>query len=1209
MGLLELKLLGPPLVEHGDRVVDFRTRKALAMLAYMCLEPGMHTRQHLAALLWPDSDRDAARANLRSTLMYLRKPLGHSEEGQVEPHLQVTRDALGFNFESRYQLDLDLWRELPADLSRDQVVDLLEASGGDFMQGFSVASAEPFEEWLRAQRERWRVDLAGRLDRITNRLRERNLASLAQRCALRWTELDPYSEAAHRRLMRCQWADGDRSGALRTYRSLTDRLQDELGVEPTPETQALADQLRRASGPEPAAEQEARRHSAEPPLARLPFVGREEAHSRLVRAFHAARQRGGQAAIVEGEAGIGKTRLAREFLPWARTEMADVLHGRASEAGPGLPYQPVVNALRPTLSRATRAPEGLDEVWLGELARIFPEVKQDRPDLEIAESDATRALRLYESVFRLTDWLARDSTLVLFVDNLQWAEAGTVDLLAYLSRRWVEQGTTALLLTCMRSDEFPAASSAGRPRLSAWRRSLEREVPVHHLTLSPLSEAEVHDLMLRLLKGHAGPSPAQMALLEWVFDETQGQPFYLTETLKALVDRKVLVAVQDGDEGPRLDISPELLDGDLREELDARELFPHGIKEVVRGRLDRLPPDAADLLAAGAVLADGISLELAREIAGLDESAALRALDVIQSAAIWTVQHEAGAEGPEFVFAHDKIRDVVYTDAGPSRRRLYHQRAFDLLQERGAPEAELAHHAYAAGRMDEAFHLSLRAGRSAFELSAVRPAISRYETAYRILKEHPKVADDVGVTAIHDLYRSLGRAHELVNDWESARAIYREFLGSARERERLDLEAKALIRLSGVHLLEAANLGSGEEHLEQAIQVARRAEDERVEAEAQAQLAHLHFIRFEREQAAEHARRAIELAEAIEARDLLARALNALSYALAVQRPAEEVEAIAERARRVYRELGDRAMEIDCSVRVATLRQFAGRSGEARALLEESVLGSRDIENDWGLMNGLNHLASVMMDLGRLGDAVAAAEESTEIARTLTGVPILVNSLTTLGFVYREAGRPQDAVELHQEAERATGRLTPENFGPGIAAQLSADYAALDEWGLAERAADRALKVIDYSWIHRAEADPWLLGVLLRSGRVEEAARVEAGLAEAAEGNLRLCLPLRRCQARLAVSRDDPEIAVEKLRDALATSQSLGLGWPRWNLLNELSWALRTSGRSQAAREADVQARALLEDLAQSLPDEPGQRLLGGAWQSRLLRIDEGTEG
>lgn len=1200
MGLLELKLLGPPEVRHGDREVDFRTSKALAMLAYMCLEPGLHAREHLAALLWPESESGPARANLRSTLMYLRKPLRHPNERQDNPHLHVNRQALGFNFDADYRLDLGLWSGLPAEPTPETVEELLEVSRGEFMQGFSVANAGPFEEWLRAQRERWRVDLAGHFDRLTLQMRERNRGSLAQRAALRWTELDPFNEAAYRRLMRTTWTDGDRSGALRAYERLCHLLDEELDLEPAPETQALAARIRRSGAPEGETDR-AQAQFQKPPLARLPFVGREAAHSQLVRAYHAARLDGGRAAIVEGEAGIGKTRLAHEFLSWARSEKAEVLQARASEAGSPLPYQPLVEALRPALPRATKSPEGLDEVWLRELARVFPEVQEARPDLEVPAADPPRTVRLYESVFRLTASLAQDSTLVLFVDDLQWAGSGTLELLAYLSRRWVEETTKALFLTCMRPEGLPVAGPGGRDSISAWRRSLGRDVPMDRVTLNRLSESEVRSLMRRVLRAGGETSAAHTALVEWVIEETEGHPFYLTETLKTLADQGVLITTQRGEMGHRLHLSPELLKGDLKEQLKARELLPHGVREVVRGRLDGLPTEAAELLAAGAVLGDGFEFDLAREIAELDETPALRALDVIQAASLWSVEGETGTGSPEFAFVHDKIRDVVYTDAGPFRRRLYHRRAFELLQERDAPEAELARHAYEAGLMEQAFRLWLDAGRAAFDISAVRAAVSRYETARQILNEQAQVAEAVDPESTRKLYQDLGRAYELLNDWEAARAVYGELLEIGRERGRVDLEAKALIGLSGVHLLEASDLGAAEEHLAQAIEAAREAQDRHVEAEAEAQLAQLHHIQFQRARATDHAQRAVALAEAMGAQAHLARSLNVLSYAAAIERPAEEVESIAERARRIYRELGDRAMEIDCAVRVATLRQFAGRSGEARPLLEESVEASREIQNEWGLMNGLNHLASVMMDLGRLGEALAAAEESVEIARASSGVPILVNSLSVLGFVYRELGRPREAAEVHREAENATGRLAPENFGPGLAAQLCADYVALEEWDLAAEAAERSLRAIDYAWVHRAEADPWLLEVLLRSGEEVRASEVSARLASAAEGNPRLRLPLCRCEARLALARDEPQAAVDILQEGLSLAESMELKWLRWTLLTECSAALRGAGSEQAAQEAHEQAVDLVMEMAGTLPGETGRKLLHNPWQTEVL--------
>src|SRR5207302_9416652 len=154
-----------------------------------------------------------------------------------------------------------------------------------------------------------------------------------------------------------------------------------------------------------------------------PLVGRAAAFRQLVGSVQQARRGQPQAVLLVGEAGIGKTRLASEFVAWARAQGAEVLSGQAFEMGGRLPYQSLVEALRPRLE-AENAPEDLlEDVWLAELSRLLPELRGRYPDLPAPiEDELTDKMRLFEAVARLFDALVRRAPLVLLLDDLHWVE-------------------------------------------------------------------------------------------------------------------------------------------------------------------------------------------------------------------------------------------------------------------------------------------------------------------------------------------------------------------------------------------------------------------------------------------------------------------------------------------------------------------------------------------------------------------------------------------------------------------------------------------------------------------------------------------------------------------------------------------------------------------------------------------------------------------
>src|SRR5438094_596221 len=357
---------------------------------------------------------------------------------------------------------------------------------------------------------------------------------------------------AHNRLMQLHSALGDRSAALQAFERCRAVLERELSAEPASETMMLAERIRSQTSPV----REPVMHEAPSPRDawEFPLTGRTTEHQELVAAFHTMLAGRTQMATIEGEPGIGKTRLAREFLRWARAQGADVLEARAFETGSRLPYQPLVEALRSRLEGEQDLQALLGDVWLAELARLLPEFHEQVRDLPppLSLDEAEARTRLFEAIARLGHALAKRAPVVLFIDDAQWADAASLDVLQYASRRWEASHLQVFLLCTVRSEDL--ASSV---ELADWLGSLERNLLVRRQTLTALTFEDTLRLVQSLFgdskgtpgdggKGQPEKDESIEAWSKWLFAQTRGHPLFLIEHLKLLAEQKGLIHDEAG---------------------------------------------------------------------------------------------------------------------------------------------------------------------------------------------------------------------------------------------------------------------------------------------------------------------------------------------------------------------------------------------------------------------------------------------------------------------------------------------------------------------------------------------------------------------------------------------------------------------------------------------------------------------------------------
>jgi DNA-binding SARP family transcriptional activator/tetratricopeptide (TPR) repeat protein len=1236
MAQLRLSFLGSPEVWCGEQIVTFPTRKALALLVYLAVEGGLQPREKLLALFWPDSDLTRGRGALRTTLAYLRRALDALIPTGSADYLLIEPDTLGFNFTADFELDihtvataLDAGREL----AWQRAIQLYR---GDFLEGFSLPDAPAFDDWASLQREHWHRYMNGIFERLSHQQAAARQFEAGIATATRWVAHDPVNEVAQRRLMQLYFMAGDRTAALQAYAACQAALKVELGVEPSPETKALAERIRKhdfghsALGVLPIldfglkanrSKIHARASAGSPKskIEEIPFVGRSAEHTQLAAIYKLVQQSGAQVGVVEGEAGIGKTRLVSEFLSWVTVHGADTLEGRAFEAGGRLPYQPVVDALRDRIEQENAPDDLLGDVWLAELSRLLPELRERYPDLPPPTPDETLArTRLPEAVVRLGEALAKRQPVVIFIDDIQWADTASLDLLHYIGRRWAEDQMPLLILLTLRSEALLTT-----PALGEWLANVERDLPVNRLRLGPITAEDTVQLV-DTLAGETkderrttndttslvlGPS-SSVAFSKWLFSETAGQPFYIAETIKVLVERGVLPARIDAGGGQTLDFTKIQLD---------EPLIPPSVRQIILARINRLSPTATALLTAAAVIGRNCSFERLGQVAGIAEMEGLPALDELLTSRLLL---ETDDLSHPYRFTHDKIRDVVYTEAGNARRRIFHRRAFEALEaataypepnrrehpERSRRPAERAHHALNAGLVEPAFRYGVAAGDEAMRLFAVRDAIVHYEQA-KILATGDR-GPGTGQEAIpnpksqiqnlHHLYLQLGRAYELTNEWAKARATYEAMLTFAQEADSPEIECTALNRLATMALQGSAyDLTTAATLLQQALGVAESSGDKVGLAEIEWSLAQLGLHTLDLENSIIHGRRAVSLAQELEMLELRARSLNILAFTEMGVSQWADTEAHAEEARTLYEILGNRAMQADCLGYITLARVNGGQLEAAVSAGQTAWAISFEIENGWGQTNNAFQLALALLECGEYVQALTLAQRGLAMARSL-GVfaPMQILNLIVLGNIYRAMLALEQAQTTHLEAMTLSETMPSPMFVKVVAAELCADCALIGDWSEAHAYARQALAAPFNSLLHGGLNHWYETEALLHGGSADaELARMDVRqFGERFASNRRYRIPYLRCLAVLDLSPQLPLLpgegigrvrsAMAHLQEAAALAEEMGLPGEQWQILATLGELYQASGDKTKAQQVMKRAAEIVQTLAAKIDDE-----------------------
>jgi len=943
-----LKMLGAPGIYLDEQPVRLSYLKAEALLYYLALTGQTHMRNSLAALFWSQKADKQARSSLRNALYVIRRTLKPASV------LNIERDTVGIAGQG---LSLDTTRFKAAIKDGAQVEPLAEALAlwrGPLLAGVDLSDAPEFEAWLLEQRIHYETLYIQGLYQLGRLYLDQGQLAKAQQAYDKLLVVDPLHETAHQELMQIYTQQGQRAAALRQYETLRTRLKEEFGVSPAHPTQALHLEILQAD-----------ELSAPPPVPPRPhptagFVGRRRELSSLEAAYHAVLPTGpARLVMLEGEPGIGKTRLAHEWL--AGLSGARVLTTRCFEAEQAIPFQPWVDVIRAALQQTPASQLDLPDVWLTELAHLAPEIRLHRPGLELSptiDPELTRG-RIIQAVYHWLEALGARSPLCLFIDDWQWLDQASLTLLRYILHTRPTRPLPLLILGAQRE----ATPLTG---WSQFKAPLERDNLLTRIKLHRLSLPDVADLARSMaLPGHFQTASFFARLLQ----ETEGNPLFITELIHTLIHQNL----QANDEWP----------------------ISTTIQSVIQNRLAQLTDTTYQILTAGAVFGRPFSdAVLQQALAGVSFEATLQAIDEAVGANIIVEQDHT------YDFSHDKIRTVLLDGLTQSRRRHLHLRLADALEATLSNDfGLLSYHFEMGGDFLRARNFGLRAARRAAELYADDEALEWYTKVETLLGaapaelspqaipkitpfQQPHVSLTHPLDALGFIQRQRGIIYQRTGQYTQAYASFQAALARGEQRQRFDEQAAAHNLLSFLAYLRSDYDGV-RYHAEQGLHLASQTGDPTLRAPG---LRHLGIAVY---RTGNYARARQLYDEALnayrQADDQLGMAgvYNNIGFVLRTQSRYPEAIAAFEKALALYDALGQIEGIALIHSNVGRTYAFSGNLSQAKEHLQHGLALSEEARTDWITVKIHRTLGSVFAQNQHWPEALDHAQQARVLADTL----------------------------------------------------------------------------------------------------------------------------------------------------------------------------------------------------------------------------------
>ena len=1224
-----LRLLGPVGVDQvsendsdahetlASGVPRFRSRRTVALLGYLAAERRPVARDFLAALFWPDALPAKGRANLSRELHNL---------AQILPDCwELNRQAVAFAPSASTIVDVDRLVQLEMQERWEETAVLL---GGEFLEGLVLDDNLEFENWLLNERERWRSRAEIILKQVIEGLTRRGRYPAALRYARHLLRFAPWDEETHRQMMRFLAWTGQRGAALHQFELCQQVLWEELAVEPATETVTLYQQIKQGQlDLPPQLPAFLTDESAEHRFKRPFFVGRERELAQLDSFLETALAGEGRVVFVTGGPGRGKTALLTTFAQQAMAKHPSLLvaSGKCNAyAGMGDPYLPYREALAMLTGdiegrwqAGTISRDHAQRLWDAS-ALVIPALLNQDPDLlevfvsgtallsrsvAVGQTVAPWLPRLREQVERrrvttkdleqsylfqqVTNVLyavAQKRPLLLFLDDLQWADTASIALLFHLSRQLADVGSRLLIVCAYRPEEVALNRSGERHPLAKVLNECKRVFGDVWIELGQAEKEEERKFTDALLDGEHNRLGERFR--DRLFERTKGHPLFTLELLGNMQARGELIrdADQAWIEGPTL----------------AWEGLPARVEAVIAERMDRLDPELREVLAIASVEGELFTAQVLADVAHLDERALLHRLSQdIEKQHRLVREQEVVYTGQGWIsryqFGHALFQEYLYQSLSQRERQLLHGDVAVALEKLYAGQLDeiavtLAHHFYQADNYQQAFHYSALAADRAARLYESREAITHYTRAIQLSE---KVSPDV--VSLVALHRGRGIASERLGDFNQADSDHTTILGLAQAAGNHQIAWQALIDLG--RLWASRNYNQTREYFEAALELARGVNDQALLAGSLNWMGNWYANDENSQQAIACHEEALAIFDHFGDQQELANTLDLLGIANMLGGDLNQCLRHYDQAVALFRALDNRPRLASSLVGRATIGSVLVYGVSVPAMpapnvssdFDEALQVARETgsvsEETWAHWTyGLWHIVN-----GRFGAALQIMQRGLQIAAAVGHGEWVVATRFALGMLHVALFAYEEAKEQLESVLALAKDLNSPQWIYLVSGTLTEAYLGLND--LDSAGCCLAMVVSEqtpmdtlsrrYCWMRRAE-------LALAQGEAAIALDIMERLIASARGLLpgRVITLLWQLKAEALAASGCPEDALPLLPVAIANAQATGERFLLWRLYASMGRLYSILGQWEAAENALATAETLITELAAIIPDE-----------------------